>query len=110
VKRIINRAALAAALATSLLCGASPSWAAPRASHTGHAAGPHGHGRSAHRHHHLGGTFAGPLLPDPGEGVPGSWHINRNGLPYQVPYPCAYPLGADASGAERFQTFGCPLP
>ncbi|MDB5601970.1 MAG: hypothetical protein JWN71_4014 [Xanthobacteraceae bacterium] len=28
-------------------------------------------------------------------------HINGNGLPYQVPYPCAYPPGADDSGAER---------
>jgi hypothetical protein len=33
MKRIINRAALAAALAASLLGSASPSWAAPRAAH-----------------------------------------------------------------------------
>jgi hypothetical protein len=44
-----------------------------------------------------------------GDFAPGTWHINQDGMRYQVPYPCAYPIGADSGGAERFQMFGCPL-
>jgi hypothetical protein len=41
--------------------------------------------------------------------APGTWHINQDGMRYQVPYPCAYPLGYDSGGAAIFQMHGCPL-
>jgi hypothetical protein len=114
---ITSVAAASALAAVSLVGGAGLSFAAdqPRPAHTHVAASArlHGHVRPGPRQHHpMRGIFAGPLRSDIDEGgdVPGSWHVNGNGAPYQVPYPCAYPLGADDAGIEHFQTFGCPLP
>jgi hypothetical protein len=105
--RIINAMSAAGMVAAGLLSGATPSIALPIAPHARHAT----HHHITHRRPYvLRHAFGGPFLSIDSDRTPGSWHVNGNGLPYQVPYPCAYPIGADSGGAEQFQMFGCPLP
>lgn len=66
--------------------------------------------RQAHVRYVHPGWYASSFGPMVDSHAPGTWHLNRFGYPYQVPYPCAYPLGYDSGGAAVFQMYGCPLP